>query len=415
MSLAPPSTADAVQVASVAPPPAGRIDHLDATRAFALLLGIVFHASLSFMPVFIGWAVQDVSTSPVVGAFVTVSHGFRMETFFLLAGFFTHLTLSRRSLPELIRNRAVRILVPLVVGWFILRPLIVSGWVMGAASLRGDYDFGIGLTEGFRSLNSLPNGLFTGTHLWFLYYLALITTIVLLLRAAVTGITLRRLIPHADRAAAWLAISTFGLPAIAAPTAVLLWFMRNWSVDTPDHTLVPQIPVLALYGGCFLLGWMFSRQDALIEHFGRLTADRWLVAVLGTAGSLVLLGTLGLDPAHPRHAMGKVGFVVCYALMMWSLVSLTLGGFRWLCRRPRPWIRYLADSSYWLYLIHLPIVVWLQVAVAEAEVHWSLKLAFITIVTTAICLLTYDLFVRSTFIGQILNGRRHERAIRFVR
>src|SRR5690606_1318684 len=135
-----------------------------------------------------------------------------METFFLLAGFFTHLTLSRRSLPELIRNRAVRILVPLVVGWFILRPLIVSGWVMGAASLRGDYDFGIGRTEGSRSLNSLPNGLFPAAHLWFLYYLALITTIVLLLRAAVTGITLRRLIPHADRAAAWLAISTFGLP-----------------------------------------------------------------------------------------------------------------------------------------------------------------------------------------------------------
>ena len=44
-------------------------------------------ACLSFMPVFIGWAVQDVSTSRWVSVFTIVSHSFRMETFFLLAGF----------------------------------------------------------------------------------------------------------------------------------------------------------------------------------------------------------------------------------------------------------------------------------------------------------------------------------------
>ena len=47
--------------------PSTRLHYLDATRAFALLLGIVFHASLSFMPVFIGWAVMDVSTSYIAG------------------------------------------------------------------------------------------------------------------------------------------------------------------------------------------------------------------------------------------------------------------------------------------------------------------------------------------------------------
>src|SRR5205814_10019768 len=30
-----------------------------------------------------------------------------------------------------------RIAVPFVVGWFILHPLVVSGWIMGSASLRG--------------------------------------------------------------------------------------------------------------------------------------------------------------------------------------------------------------------------------------------------------------------------------------
>lgn len=62
----------------------GRLDYLDAARAFALILGVVFHASLSFMPMYIGWAVMDVSTSSLVSFFVLVSHSFRMPLFFLL-------------------------------------------------------------------------------------------------------------------------------------------------------------------------------------------------------------------------------------------------------------------------------------------------------------------------------------------
>jgi len=96
---------------------------------------------------------------------------------------------------------------------------------------------------------------------------------------------------------------------------------------------------------------------------------------------------------------------------MWSLVSLTIGVFKKSCSEPRLWTRYVADSSYWLYLIHLPIVVWLQVAFAEVHLHWSVKLAFITTITLAVALLSYDLFVRSTWIGWILNGRRRERAV----
>ena len=64
-----------------------------------------------------------------------------------------------------------------------------------------------------------------------------------------------------------------------------------------------------------------------------------------------------------------------------------------------------------MYLIHLPVVVWLQVAVAELPLNWSVKLAFVSTVTIAASLLTYDLFVRSTVIGWLLNGRRRDRVM----
>ncbi len=389
-----------------------RLDYLDATRAFALVLGIVFHACLSFTPVFMGWAVQDVSTSPLVTVFMMVSHSFRMDTFFLIAGFLSHLTFHRNGAGDFVRSRLLRIVVPFVVGWFILRPLMVSGWIMGSASLRGHVDVMAGLVGGFQSLSTLPKGLFAGSHLWFLYYLALVTAVTLAVRGLVraTGSWNNVVIRRADALVAWLANSPVSPVILAIPTAAALWFMRFWGMDTPDQSLVPQLPVLVVHGSFFLLGWMLSRQGGMISQITRLTPLRWMVASLGIA-AVLLTGDIERDPANPHYLAAHVAYAMGYALTMWSLAFLTIGVFRKLFARPNAFVRHVADSSYWMYLFHLPVVVWLQVAVAELPLHWSLKLALISITTIGLSLLTYDLFVRSTFIGWILNGRRRERVM----
>jgi glucan biosynthesis protein C len=407
-------TSSATQAPVATPQAAGnsRLDYLDATRAFALVLGVVFHACLSFMPVWMGWAVQDVSTSPLVGMFMTVSHSFRREAFFLLAGFFSHLTLHRKDVGEFVRSRVLRIVVPFVVGWFILRPLVISGWVMGSASLRGDVDVWAGLVGGFQSLSTLPAGIFAGSHLWFLYYIALITTLVLAARGLLwaTGSWKDALVRRADAFVLWLANSPFSLLILTVPTAVALWFMRFWGMDTPDQSLWLHFPALAIYGGFFVLGWMLGRQRGLIAPLARLTASRWIMAAVGVT-AILLLGEIERDPGHLHHLAAHVGYALCYAWTMWSLVFLTIGVFRRFCSRPNAFVRYVADSSYWMYLIHLPVVVWLQVAVAKLPLNWSLKLTFISVLTVTISLLTYDLFVRSTFLGWVLNGRRRERVL----
>jgi len=359
-----------------------------------------------------GWAVQDVSTSSLVAFFVLISHSFRMELFFLLAGFFGYVTLHRKGVEAFVRSRALRLIVPFVVGWFVLRPLVVSGWIMGSASLRGDYDFWAGILAGFQSLKTLPKGIFTGSHLWFLYYLALVTALTLAARAVLMSAHSWRhaIAARGDAVVSWLARSSFSLPILCVPTATALWFMRYWGMDTPDQTLVPQVPVLAVYGGFFTLGWMIGRQPQVLTLFTRLAWHRWLVAGVGIVGVL-MLAPIERDPGHVGYTAAHVGYALSYALMMWSLVGLTIGLFRVLCARPRAWIRYVADSSYWMYLVHLPVVVWLQVAVAEIELNWSLKLAGVSMATIAIALITYDLFVRSTIVGHVLNGRRHERIV----
>jgi peptidoglycan/LPS O-acetylase OafA/YrhL len=389
-----------------------RLDYLDATRAFALVLGVVFHASLSFMPVFIGWAVQDVSTSPLIAMFMTASHSFRMETFFLLAGFFSHLTFHRKGAGEFVRSRLLRIVVPFFVGWFALRPLLVSGWIMGSASLRGKVDVWASLLGGFQSLSTLPAGIFTGSHLWFLYYLAMVTALILGARGLIkaTGAWHVKMVKGADAFIAWLANSRVSVAILAVPTATTLWFMTSWGMDTPDRSLKPHLPALAIYGGFFALGWMLNRQRELISQFAWLTLERWILAGLGIS-AILLLGDIERDPGHSYYVAAHVAYALSYATAMWSLVFLSIGIFKRLCSQPNDVVRYVADSSYWMYLIHLPIVIWLQVAVAELHLHWSLKLASVSIVTILISLLTYDLFVRSTFVGWVLNGRRRSRGI----
>lgn len=389
-----------------------RLDYLDAVRAFALILGIVFHASLSFLPVYIGWAVMDLSTSAVVSIFTLVSHSFRMALFFLVAGFFSHMTFHSKGAHAFLKSRLVRIAIPFLVGWFILRPLLVSAWIMGGESMQGDADILMSFVSGFASLGKIPAGLFVGSHLWFLYYLFLVTSTVLVLRYLVCLSTplQRGLSRLADVTTAWISSSRIAILAVSIPTASCLWFMSHWGLDTPDKSLVPQLSVLLIYAGFFLFGWLLHRAKGLIERFADLTWGKAALCIVATVSAIALAG-FETNPGHEHYYVFKVAFAGSYALMMWSLIAITLGLFRQFLNRPSAMVRYVADSSYWLYLIHLPIVLWLQIAVAELPFHWSVKLPAVSVITIVISIVLYDLFVRSTFIGATLNGRRKPRVL----
>ncbi len=396
----------------VATPQDNRLDYLDAVRAFALILGIVFHSSLSFVPVYIGWAVMDVSTSAVVSSFTLISHSFRMALFFLVAGFFSHMTFHGKGAKRFLKSRFVRIVIPFALLWFVLRPLLVSAWVVGAESMRGEADILKGLVTGFASLGELPAGLFVGSHLWFLYYLVLVTAIALTLRLIVSlhAPLQSKLSAFADAVTAWIARSRLALIVVSIPTASCLWFMSHWGLDTPDKSLTPDWSVLFIYAGYFLFGWMLHRSRGLIEDFARLTWSRFVLCALAITASLVLVG-YERNFGHEHYVLIKATFAISYAVMMWTLIALSIGLFRRFLDRHSAAVRYVADASYWLYLVHLPIVLYLQIAFAELPFHWSLKLVSISAITILVSLALYDLFVRSTFIGATLNGRRKARVL----
>lgn len=100
-----------------------RID-LDALRAFAMLLGIALHASLSYFP--FPWLVHDHQRSDLLLLFLAIVHGFRMPLFFILSGYFTMLVYRRSGIGKLLDQRFKRIFLPLCVALLSIIPLSQS-------------------------------------------------------------------------------------------------------------------------------------------------------------------------------------------------------------------------------------------------------------------------------------------------
>ena len=384
-----------------------RLDYLDAVRGFALLLGIVFHASLAYLPVFIGWAVMDIYTSNVAGVFALLSHAFRMELFFLLAGFFSAMSIKKRGIAQFVKSRLVRLGMPFLVGWIVLRPLLVSGWVMGSQAMQGDVAVWDALQQGFASLSLLPQNLLVGTHLWFLYYLIVISLAVSLVLWLSARIEIAKLplVNHLASLFSWLCNAKASFWLLALLTAPVLWFMQRWGVDTPDKSLLPHVPILLLYGGFFWFGWCLNRESMAIDEFSRLS---WLKASLTVvcAMALIILSPFEMQTGHEYYIWIKGAFVFSYSLFMWLMVALSIGLCRKVFGSANSTMGYVADASYWLYLVHLPIVVWLQVWVSEWPIPWFIKWFLVSTITLAIGLLSYHLLVRNTIVGRILNGPR---------
>lgn len=389
-----------------------RLDYLDAVRAYALLLGIVFHASLSFMPIFIGWAVMDISTSDWIPIFVFISHSFRMPLFFLIAGFFSYRVFIQGDVSSFLKSRLMRLVAPFILGWLLLRPLMLSAWTMGAESMRGEVNIGDALLAGLDAFNGAAGGLFIGTHLWFLYYLILISISVI---AVCCIINLHapikdRVGRFIDSGISWICGSYLAIFMTIVPTAACLWFMTHWGIDTPDKSLSPVPSVTFLYAMFFTFGWLLSRQPKLLDTLSIVTIWRVFLCALSIIAA-VILSRFEAQLAHPDYMLIKLSFVVSYAAMMWSLIAITIGLAKRLFNRPSKTIRYVADASYWLYLIHLPMVIVLQVTVAELAFPWWLKLISICASTLLFSLLAYDIMIRPTWVGAMLNGKRKPGAL----
>jgi glucans biosynthesis protein C len=385
-----------------------RLHALDAIRAAALLLGIVLHACLSFVPGIPPelWPISDVQKSPALAVTMFVIHTFRMAVFFLIAGLLSRALFQRLGQRGFCRNRAQRILVPLALGWVVCFALIIGVvfWVL-AKSNHGVMP----QTLPKAMMDAGPNFM----HLWFLYLLLWLYAIVLIARRVLLALDDKGAVTAlADR---WLRTAItlpFGSLTIAMPVATALFLVPHWvgamGVPTPAYTLIPPAIPLFIYAYIYAIGWLLHRQRVLLDA---LAQQRLLNFAMGLVGTLVCLVILGAQAPATIIQNYKLLYAAAYAiaLVCWTLAFVGVG-IKYLNQKSAM-IRYIADASYWMYIMHLPLVMALQTSLMLVDLHWAIKFLAINVVSCAILLSTYHYGVRSSWIGRMLNGKKHARRV----
>jgi glucans biosynthesis protein C len=166
---------------------------------------------------------------------------------------------------------------------------------------------------------------------------------------------------------------------------------------------------LTSYGAAFGFGWLLHRQTNLLQAIERRWALNLLLATGLIAASLAFVGVEPRLTPFADQATQLIG-AAAYAAASWTATFAAIGlALRFFAGYSLT-RGYIADASYWLYLIHLPIVMALQFVVAGLDWPWPVKFTAILAIAFPLMFASYQLLVRYSFIGAVLNGRREPRA-----
>jgi len=326
-----------------------------------------------------------------VDVFAWFLHMFRMPLFFMVAGYFAALLVARRGIGGLFRNRCARVLLPLPLflplvlfsmHWLtvqaagnVIHPSPALAWVRGYIAQHG-------------ALPAMPGW----AHLWFLFYLMLFTVLLWVASALAPGRIGNRI---ASLHPAWLVAF---VPALLAPALASIGI--PW--PAPEFVL-PALWALAFFGVYFAMGYQLFHRSDMLDRLRPLSPVLLIGAVIAYA--LLFWSTDGFAaarPASPRHALHAL-LEACAGC--WMTVWCLLAARRWLAGPSAP-MRWLADASYWVYLAHLPLLLAIQYRLLDVQLHWSAKFAIATLSTLAVSFASYQLLVRHTPVGRLLNGKQ---------
>jgi hypothetical protein len=135
---------------------------------------------------------------------------------------------------------------------------------------------------------------------------------------------------------------------------------------------------------------------------------RYLLAGLASfAVALALFGIFIKAPASVAYIEAWIAFSYGMTSWLWS-VGL-LGLFLRHMDRQNVLLRYISDSSYWVFLVHMLGTMGFGILLFNAPFGALAKMSINILATTAVCLATYHLFVRRTWIGVLLGGKRAAR------
>lgn len=369
-----------------------REHHWDAMRGLLMLLGIPYHVALAYQ---LGdgkgqaWIVNAHEGAAGLATFAQFLHLFRMPAFFIVAGYFAALLLSRRPPVQWLSGRFERLGIPFLAALLLLNPLVNL-----ACELSN-----FALVPALQSLldNSATSGGYWIRHLWFLIVLLYFCTAAALLARRFPSLRTAMLPARADH---WLArhfvpsvLMLAVLVGLWEAVSIELFYMAGLATNGPQQ--IVRLDETLQFAPWFLIGCVLARAPALRERLYRPSLPIALMAVASCAVSLVFMGKMG-------PMTGRFADSVAAVMLTQCIIALC----RHFARRAHPLTDRLVDASFAIYLVHLPVIVWLVVAAQPLAMPVMAKAALVMAAALVLSWLAAALILRVPVLRLLFDGRR---------
>lgn len=357
-----------------------RYDFLDWLRVIAIFVLFFFHTGMIFVGW--GWHVVNAETIPSLQWPMDIAHRLRMPLLFVIAGAGMWFALQRRSSGRFLRERTIKLLLPLVAGlWLVVPPQVYFEQMQGG-QWHGNYlAFYVSRVPQFLPW---PAGVFGWHHLWFILYLY-----VYVLMLLPVMLWWRRAMPRLAPGP-WLCL-------LSVPLGINEALLKPLFPET--HNLVGDWYIFNHYLLLTIYGYVMASVPGVWKWLSGFR--RWSLAT-GTVWFVLLISGFATGIIRHDSLADHIGANV----FTWFWVMVFLGyGYRYLSFS-NPLLFWARDASYPFYILHQAVIVALGYYVVRyAWAPWT-KYAVILVLSMGMCLVLYDACIRRFTVLRVLFGMK---------
>jgi glucans biosynthesis protein C len=344
---------------------------LDWLRVLGVLLLVPFHVALIFvLDPFTIMYIRDSVNSPALSVTTSFIHMWHMPMLFMISGAATYFALGFRSAAQYIRDRFLRLFIPLAFGILTFVPFTMYIQHSAVVSLQEGYlrffHIDLGQLDGM-------NGAFTPAHLWFILYLFVFS---------LAGLPLFQ----------WLR-SEKGKSVIER---------LGTAMQTPLSLIVLSIPLtLAAATGIlgdmnplyyfliFMYGFIFASDSRFQHSVNKLT---WMALAFGAFTAA--LNIMTPIRVYAEWTMEWMALGLVYQMGRWALTLAALGLGQRFLNHTNHILRYASEAALPFYLLHMTFSVLTGYVVIQLRAPVAVKYPLIVLAAIGLTLLAYELVRR---------------------
>lgn len=350
-----------------------RIFYIDNLRILLIGLVVLHHLSITYGASG-GWYYKEVEgdlfTKLILTLFTASNQSFFMGFFFLISAYFTHISLQRKSLGTFIKDRFIRLVIPLAIFYFLLCPLTIYMKVRFADG--ADFSF-FEFVKQYQGFGFGP--------MWFvetLVYFSIIYVIIRLIFPEKTGKVSNQLAFPKP-----FVIILTALSISAVSFVVRLWFRLGSEIP---HTGL-QLPYFPQYIAMLIIGILFAKHN-WFEKITFKQGIKWFILaqffILIVFPFFFLIGSGEGDPYAGGLTWQSAVLCIWEQIAGFSLMIGLTAIFKEKFNKQGKIAGLMSGAAYAVFIIHAPLIVSLSVGLKNLELYPVLK--FIVIAPFALFL-----------------------------